>query len=317
MLSHTALTIFDVLCTTPTATPETLAEETTHDIPEIERTINTLLETDLLKQTPTTAVQLAVHPVTEAYRTLNATAGHIDWPELLTPAAITLCWYLNTPTPLTPIANRLNTPEKTLRNTLEPLQHQAIITTPQSHTTEQLYTLANNLNTALHAFLTELIRDTHRRRVRSYAPTATIPWCDPQRALVHPHTRTDTQTLTEHPEWNLTGLAKFTDYNLQFFLATEPCFWYAPTEPTIADIACHTLLLEADSRRTKYTLLLLDSQHISENTAVETATWYDLNTEITALYDFLHNRPITTDPQTISLPTKHAYTELKTQYNIT
>ncbi len=48
----------------------------------------------------------------------------------------------------------------------------------------------------------------------------------------------------------MTGLGRFEEYGLQFFLAGELAFWYAPDEElTPGEVVCHRLVLDSDSRR--------------------------------------------------------------------
>jgi len=61
----------------------------------------------------------------------------------------------------------------------------------------------------------------------------------------------------------VTGLGRFEEYGLQFFLAGEPAFWYAPDEElTPGEVVCHTLALDSGSRRVSYAMLLIEALDI-------------------------------------------------------
>jgi len=137
-------------------------------------------------------------------------------------------------------------------------------------------------------FARAVVRHEHRSRVRGLAPSATVEWCDPKRALVRVQTAEDTEALEAATDWQLTGLARFAEYGLQFFLAGEPAFWYAPDEElTPGEVVCHTLALDSGSRRVSYAMLLIEALDIDQETLTDTATWYDLETTVAAMYQAL------------------------------
>jgi len=149
------------------------------------------------------------------------------------------------------------------------------------------YALSEDLSPLL-TFARAVVRHEHRSRVRGLAPSATVEWCDPKRALVRVQTAEDTEALEAATDWQLTGLARFAEYGLQFFLAGEPAFWYAPDEElTPGEVVCHTLALDSGSRRVSYAMLLIEALDIDQETLTDTATWYDLETTVAAMYQAL------------------------------
>jgi len=115
----------------------------------------------------------------------------------------------------------------------------------------------------------------------------------------------------------MTGLAPFHTYDLQFFLAGEPAFWYAPDDQlTPADIVCHTLVLEAGSRRVSYAMLLIEQEQISEAELIETAMWYGIEEEIERMYRFIKGNFDATDDGEPSIPNSREYAALKDQYGV-
>ncbi|SDJ55013.1 hypothetical protein SAMN05216226_10510 [Halovenus aranensis] len=176
------------------------------------------------------------------------------------------------------------------------------------------YALADDLQSLL-AFSHEVVTHEHRTRVRDLASSATIEWCDPNRALGQVQTAEDTDALQHASEWDMTGLARFHEYGLQFFLAGEPAFWYAPDDPlTPADVVCHTLVLEAGSRRVSYAMLLIEQEQISADELIETAEWYSIESLIEHLYQFIAGDFGTADDAGIGFPSAREYAALKAQY---
>jgi len=315
MLSKASLEILDVVCFGREATAQELAVETGYSRKQVYRVIDDLLEAGLVDESRRHHNQRVVRatddPVVEAYRYLISKIGHVDWPELLSPATIRVCWYLDEPRRITTIADRLGITRQAAHKALSPLKNRAMLAPSGPD-----YALADDLQPLL-AFVQEVVTQEHRTRVRNIAPSATIEWCDPKRALVHVQEPGDTDALQHAPDWDVTGLAKFQAYGLRFFLAGEPAFWYAPDDPlTPADIVCHTLVLEADSRNVSYAMLLIEQERINEEELIETAVWYGIEPMIACLYRLIEEDSNTTDDAGISLPSAREYAALKEQYGV-
>ena len=315
MLSNAALEILDVLCSEQEATVKNLAEETELSQKQVYRVIDDFLENGLVDESRhhrnQRIARLTDNPVVEAYHELNSKLGHVDWPDLLSPATVRVCWYLDEPRRITAIADRLGITRQAVHKALSPLKNRAMLAPGGPD-----YALADDLQ-PLCDFATEVVAHEHRIRVRKLAPSATVEWCDPKRALVVVQTREDTDALGDASEWNLTGLAAFRQYDLQFFLAGEPAFWYVPdNQLTLADIVCHTLVLEVDSRRVSYAMLLIEQEQIPEAELCETAVWYGIEPLIKQIYQFIEGDFDTTDEVGITIPTAQEYAELKDQYGV-
>lgn len=142
-------------------------------------------------------------------------------------------------------------------------------------------------------------------------------WCDPQRALVRVQTSEDTDALQAAPDWQLTGLARFQEYGLQFFLANEPAFWYAPNEEvTPAEVVCHTLFLERGSRRISYSMLLIETLDIDRVSLMAAAKWYDLETTVDAMFQSLQGETGISEESPVQLPSESEFMALKEQYGV-
>jgi hypothetical protein len=251
------------------------------------------------------------HPVVEAYRTLRSKLSHVDWNEILSPATLRVCWYLDEPRRATAIADRLDITRQGVHNALSPLKHRAMLSPSGPE-----YALSEDLSPLL-AFARAVVTHDHRSRVREIAPSATVEWCDPKRALVRVQMADDTTALQSASDWELTGLARFQAYGLQFFLAGEPAFWYAPDEElTPAEVVCHTLVLDSGSRRVSYSMLLIETLDIDRETLTETATWYDLKATVAAMYRRLHDEFDVVEDRSVVLPSESEFMALKEQYGV-
>ncbi|MFC6964030.1 MarR family winged helix-turn-helix transcriptional regulator [Halocatena marina] len=316
MITKAGLAVIDTLCSGRESTPGELATKTAYSKTHLYDILDELLTAGLLTETrgPNNQrrVRVTHHPVVEAYRNLRSKLSHVDWTELLSPAILRVCWYLDEPRRATEIAARLEITRQGVHNALSPLKHRAMLSP-----TGPEYGLSEDLSPLLE-FARSVVSYEHRSRVREIAPSATIAWCDPKRALVRVQSPDDTAALQSAADWQLTGLARFQEYELQFFLGGEPAFWYTLDEVlTPAEVMCHTLVLDSDSRRVSYSMLLIEKLDIDQDTLTETATWYDLETTVAAMYRSLRGTFDTPDDLSVPLPSESEYMALKEQYGVT
>ncbi|KAB7519133.1 MarR family transcriptional regulator [Halosegnis rubeus] len=317
MLTKAGLAILDVLSLGGDVTAQELAAETGYSRKQVYRVVDDLLDKGVLDESRAQHNQRVLRasddPIVEAYRNLISNLGHVDWADLLSPATIQVCWYLDEPRRITTIADRLGITRQAVHKALSPLKNRAMLAPAGPE-----YALADDLHPLLE-FANTVVRHGHRNRVRRLAPSATIAWCDPKRALVQVQTSEDTEKLQNADDWDVTGLAEFQAYGLQFFLAGEPAFWYAPDDDlTLADIVCHTLVLNTDSRRVSYAMLLIEQERIEQETLTETATWYGLDSMIPRMYRLIDEGTDADDEMEAGspLPSAQEYAALKDQYGV-
>ena len=315
MITKAGLAVIDTLSTGREVTSEELARETDYSQAHLYEVLDELLAKGLLAETrgPNNQRQVCVtdHPVIEAYRTLRSKLGHVEWVDLLSPATLRVSWYLDEPRRVTAIAERLGITRQGVHNALSPLKHRAMLLPSGPE-----YALSEDLSPLL-AFSRTLVRHKHRSQARAVAPSATIEWCDPKRSLIRVQTSADTEALLEDPDWRLTGLGQFEEYDLQFFLAGEPAFWYAPDEElTPAEVVCHTLILDSGSRRISYSMMLIEKLEIDQEKLTEMAKWYDLETTVAAMYRSLRREFDNSEDLPVYLPSESEYTALKEQYGV-
>lgn len=312
MLTKAGLAVLDALSSGREATPEDLVAETGKSRTHIYRVLDDLLAAGLLTESRghhnQRRVRVTDHPVVEAYRHLTAKLGHVEWSDLLSPATVRVCWYLDEPRRAAAIADRLDISRQGVHDALSPLKNRAMLSPAGPE-----YALGDDMHPLLE-FAHTVVTHEHRQRARDIAPSATIEWCDPKRALVRVHEPEDTDVLQSAGDWQLTGLARFREFGLQFFLSGEPAFWYAPTEVTPAEVVCHTLVLGSDSRRVSYAMLLIETAAIDGATLTRTACWYGLEAEISEIYQALESDFDSADGVAVRLPSEPEYSALKAQY---
>ncbi|ELZ20823.1 hypothetical protein C475_19528 [Halosimplex carlsbadense 2-9-1] len=315
MLTEAGLAVIGALHTGREATVAELAADTEYSQAHLYDILDDLLGAGLLdeRRGPSNqrVVRVTNHPVVEAYRTLQADLGHVDWADLLSPSTLRVCWYLDEPRRVAEIADRLDRTRQAVHKALSPLMHRAMLSPSGPE-----YALNKELAPLL-SFARAVVRHEHRSRVREVAPSAVVEWCDPSRALVRVQNSEDTDALEVASEWQLTGLARFAEYGLQFFLADKPVFWYAPEEElTPAEVVCHTLVLDSGSRRVSYAMLLIEQLDIDQETLTETARWYELEAAVTAMYPPLQGAFDASAESSVVLPSEAEYAALKAQYGV-
>ncbi|SMO86527.1 winged helix DNA-binding protein [Halorubrum cibi] len=315
MLTKAGLAVIGALSTGREATAADLAMETEYSQTHLYDVLDELLESGLLAEhrgaNNQREVSLTDHPVVEAYRALRSELGHVEWSDLLSPATLRVCWYLDEPRRVSEIAERLKITRQGVHKALSPLKHRAMLSPSGPE-----YALSEDLSPLL-TFARAVVRHEHRSRVRRLAPSATVEWCDPKRALVRVQTAEDTEALEGATDWQLTGLARFAEYGLQFFLAGEPAFWYAPDmELTPADVVCHTLVLDSGSRRVSYAMLLIETSDIDQETLTRTSQWYGLESTVTAMYRPLQGEFDIAEDLPVVLPSEAEFRALKEQYGV-
>lgn len=315
MLTNAALAVVAALTGGREATVADLASATEYSKPHLYDVVDELLDDGLLeaRRGPNNnrSLRLTDHPVADAYRTLAAALPHVEWADLLSPATLRVCWFLDEPHRVSEIASRLQIARQNVHKALAPLKNRAMLS-PSG----PAYALSEDLK-PLHTFARAVIRHGHHSRARAVAPSATIEWCDPLRALIRVQTSADTATLTNDSEWQVTGLARFADYDLQFFLADEPTFWYGPAGTlSPADVVCHTLVRDSGSRRVSYAMLVIEQEEIDQMELTQLAHWYELEATVTAIYRWLEDGPAEPTDAPIVLPSTQEYTALKEQYGV-
>jgi len=160
----------------------------------------------------------------------------------------------------------------------------------------------------LHEFARELAHHLHRQRLESVAPKGTILWEDHDKFLAQTETEIDAEGFHE------TGLARFAAFDLQFLLTDHRYYLYSEhvEEISSAELCCHTLLIDDDSRYRSYCLLLLSHVDVDEDDLRERAAKYGLEDEIDALLQYLETHGGSGRPS----PRVVEFQELAAEYEI-
>lgn len=321
MLTRAGLAVLDALAAGREATVDDLAASTEYSRAHLYDVLDELLDAGLLAERRGSdnrrQVRLANHPIAEAYRDLRSKLGHVEWTELLSPSTLRVCWYLDEPRRIATVAERLGVTRQAVHEAVAPLKGRAMLSPAGPE-----YALSDDL-APLSAFARAVVRHEHLSRVRSLAPSATVEWCDPRRALVTVQTTADTDALSAASDWQATGLARFTEYDLQFFLGDEPAFWYAPASGdgpernlTPAEVVAHTLLVDSGSRRVSYAMLLIEALDLDRAALTETARWYGLDAAVAAMTQWLDGASDAPESSPVPLPSETAFEALEAQYGL-
>lgn len=161
----------------------------------------------------------------------------------------------------------------------------------------------------LHEFAQELTHHRHRRQLESVAPSGTLLWESYDEFLA----QTETEIDAEH--FHETGLARFAAYDLQFLLTSHRYYFYSAAVDSIslADLCCHTLLIDDDTRHRSYCLLLLRHVDVDAATLRARADKYGLTDTIDALIRYLETDG---DVQDDRLPEWDEFQALAADYEV-
>ena len=213
----------------------------------------------------------------EVYQDLVRQHSHIEFPELLTGKAFEVLYYLDQPRTVSEIADKSNNYRNTVNRVLKRLRDRGLVGTDDSR-----YDFNADFD-RLNEFARELTHHLHRQSLEAVAPNGTILWEEHDEFLAQTETEVDAENFHE------TGLARFAAFDLQFLLTRHRYYLYSEDAAKIspAELCCHTLLIDDDSRHRSYCLLLLTSVDIDENDLREQVVKYGLEEEIDALLRYL------------------------------
>ncbi len=218
--------------------------------------------------------------VVEIYQDLVRQHSHIDFPELLTGKALEVLYYLDQPRTVIEIAEQTDNYRNTVNRVLKGLRDRGLVGREDGR-----YSFNGDFD-RLHEFARELAHYLHRQRLESVAHDGTVLWEDYDEFLAQ------TETEIDAPYFHETGLARFAAFDLQFLLTSHYYYLYSQDLETVSppELACHTLLIDDDTRHRSYCLLLLSHVDVEENYLRDRAAKYGLEDEIDALLEFLETQ---------------------------
>ncbi|MFC4986337.1 MarR family transcriptional regulator [Saliphagus infecundisoli] len=240
----------------------------------------------------------------EIYQDLIRQHSHIDFPELLTGKTLEVLYYLDQPRTVTDLATRSDNYRNTVNRVLRRLRDRGLVGTNDSH-----YQFNGDFD-RLHEFARELVHHLHRQRLKSAAPNGTILWEDYDEFLAQ------TKTDVDADEFHETGLARFTAFDLQFLVTSHRYYFYSEDLDSVspAELCCHTLLIDDDTRHRSYCLLLLSHADVDEDDLRGQAAKYELEDEIGALLRYIETYGEVEDDR---LPAWSEFQELAADYEVT
>jgi len=309
MLSESDLRILSAL-NTPASISE-LSESTRYSVSYVSERITYLEELELvavIREGRSKKVRALPSNVLESYKDLTSRYPHIDFPSLISPSMLQVCWFLDKPTDVNHITSKLQLRRRRIYQLLKKLQIRGFITKRKNKylITNRMYGIVRFAQTVIHY--------EHQHRTGSYIPGSRVIWSSPHESLVMPSEEHSENSL-DKPGWYLTGLQRFSDYELDFF-ATKPTFFYSGIRDrlTPVDIISHTLMVEADTRNLSYCALLMVSEDISSEGLKRVSVYYDIEETVDALVMFVQTKGETTSDD---LPQWQEFNSLAKQYGVT
>lgn len=253
-------------------------------------------------------------PVLESYRNLTAADTHMDFPSLISPSMLHVSWFLDSPSTVQDIESRLALRRRRIYQLLDQLQSRGFI-----FKQNEKYALTEDL-TGLAHFAQTVVRFQHQHQAQILLPTATVIWSAPQEALVTASdetAETAQEAFEDRPDWHMTGLPRFAEYGLEFFIAGPPPYFYSNIRDTLspADLIAQTLLIDTDTRNLSYCALLLIAAEVDFDELRSTASYYDIEGATSALLRFVESNGHTRKGD-IPLPDWAEIESLASQYGV-
>ncbi len=309
MLSGSDLRILSAL-DTPTSI-SVLSEITGYSVSYVSERVSHLKELELVavvREGRSKKVRALPTTVFETYKDLTSRNSHIDFPSLISPSILQICWFLDRPTPVTEMRSKLELKRRRIYQILEKLQSRGFITKQNNR-----YAITDRLN-GLVRFAQTVIRHEHQHRAETDLPGSNVAWSSPHESLVIPAEK-NSENITEEPNWYLTGIPRFSEYGLDFFTA-KPTYFYSEIRHTLTpvDLISHVLMIEADTRNLSYCALLMISENISSERLKDVSTYYDIEDLVDALVTFIETKG-ETSPE--NLPDWQEFESLAKQYGVT
>jgi len=257
------------------------------------------------RQGKTKQIRLSDAKALELLASLTQQYSHIAWPELLSGAALRVCYFLDTPRTVTDLARHADIHRSTAHRALAPLQHRGIA----YQTDNGAYALNEDFE-QLSAFARELAHHAHRQTVEEQTDTYTILWESLNEFLF--------QTTTEVADENFiaTGPDQFQRYDLPLLARDRRYYFYSESTSELSPetLCCHMLVIDSGPRSQSYCLLLLSHVGIDHDEFRDQATKYGVDSVVDELCTYLDTSG---DQRTSRLPEWEDFQELAAEYEVT
>ncbi|MDZ7849700.1 MAG: ArsR family transcriptional regulator [Halodesulfurarchaeum sp.] len=253
----------------------------------------------------TKQIRLSDAKALELLTDLTQQYSHIDWPELVSGAALRVCYYLDTPRTVTDLAAHADVHRSTVHRALDPLQHRGIV----YQTDDGAYALNDGFE-QLRAFAREVAHHVHRQTVEAQTDTYTILWESLDEFLV----QTTTEIIDEH--FIPTGPDQFQRYDLPLLARDRRYYLYSETTSELSPemLCCHMLVIDSGPRSLSYCLLLLSHVDIDRDELRTHAVTYGVDDIVDELLTYLDTSGA---QRTDRLPEWENFQELAEEYEVT
>lgn len=236
-----------------------------------------------------------IEPV-EQLESLVTEYGHVDFPKLVSGSALQLLYYLDRCRTATELAEASGISRATVYRRLDDLQAVGIVGKSESH-----YQL-NKPFVTLSSIARGLIHHEHRREAERYADGISILWENHEEYLFVCDSKIGSD------EFYLTGPSLFAEFDIPLLTRSRRHYFCSDriTAVSPADLVCHTLLIDDDSRYRTYCLLLIKGEEIERAVLKEQAEYYnpeaavDLLTIVDELVEYLEAEGAVTSDRLLS-----------------
>lgn len=213
-----------------------------------------------------------IEPI-EQLEALMTEYGHVDFPELVAGSGLQLLYYLDQSRTATELAEMSDISRATVYRRLDDFQAVGIVGKSESH-----YQLNEPFST-LSSIARGLAHHEHRREAERYADKVNILWETHQEYLF----ACDSEISPD--EFYLTGVSLFAEFDIPLLTRSRRHYFRSDRITAIspAELVCHTLLIDDDSRYRTYSLLLVQREAIGRTALRECAEHYNSEADIDLL----------------------------------
>nr|WP_233357379.1 winged helix-turn-helix domain-containing protein [Halococcoides cellulosivorans] len=213
-----------------------------------------------------------IEPVAQL-QALMTEYGHVDFPQLVAGSGLRLLYYLDRRRTATELAEVSDLSRATVYRRLNDLQAVGIIGKSKSH-----YEL-NDPFSKLSSIARGLAHHEHRREAERRADRVNILWETHEEYLFASDSELDRDGFF------LTGPSLFAEFDIPLLTRNRRHYFHSDriTGVSSADLVCHTLLIDDDSRYRTYCLLLIQRETIGWTTLRERAKYYEQEADIDLL----------------------------------
>jgi DNA-binding MarR family transcriptional regulator len=204
-------------------------------------------------------------PPIEHLRNLINEFGHVDFPGLISGAALKMLYYLDSARTATELAELSKLSRNTVYRRLDSLQKVGVVGKRQSQ-----YTL-NEPFKPLFELSRSIAHQDHLQEVASLSDGGTIIW------EMHDEYLFSCESDLVKEGFHLTGPAAFEDFGIPLLTRGRRHYFRSREIKSLSpcDLVCHMLLIEHGSRYRTYCLLLIEKQSIDKSELAGRAEHYE------------------------------------------